>query len=54
MKNNWTTSDYRGITWSVEFNICVNGNEIDFSELTDTEKEKILEDIKKDYFCGTF
>jgi hypothetical protein len=54
MDDNWSTNECRDITWCVEFNVCVNGTEIDFSELTDIEKEKILEDIKNDYSCGTF
>ena len=46
--------EYRDITWSVDFTVCVNGYEVHFSELTESEQQKILEDIKNDYYSGTF
>jgi hypothetical protein len=46
--------EVRDITWSVDFCIYVNGYEVHFSELTDSEQQKILEDIKNDYYSGTF
>lgn len=46
--------DARDITWSVDFCVCINGDEVHFSELTEEEQEKILDDIKNDYFSGTF
>lgn len=44
----------RDITWSVDFCVYVNGYPVHFSELTEVEQEKILDDIKNDYFSGTF
>jgi hypothetical protein len=44
----------RDIVWSVDFCIMLNGYEIHFSELTEAEQEKILEDIKADFYSGTF
>ena len=44
----------RDITWSVDFCVYVNGYEVHFSELTEEEQEKILDDIKNGYYSGTF
>ena len=44
----------RDITWSVDFFVCVNGYEVHFSELTETEQEIILEAIRGDSYSGTF
>ena len=46
--------DYRDINWAVNFEITVNGQEVSFSDLTETEQEIILERIKEDYYSGTF
>jgi hypothetical protein len=54
MENDWSTNECRDITWSVDFCVCVNGCEVHFSELTEDEQEKILNDIKNDYYSGTF
>lgn len=45
---------YRDITWSVDFFICVDGYEVHFSELSASEQEEILNNIKNDYYSGTF
>lgn len=45
---------YRDITWSVDFFICVDGYEVHFSELSESEQEEILNKIKNDYYSGTF
>ena len=44
----------RDITWSVDFCVCVDGYEVHFSDLTENEQNKILEDIRNDYYSGTF
>ena len=44
----------RDINWSVDFCVSLNGYEVHFSELTEAEKERILENIKADYYSGTF
>ena len=46
--------EVRDITWSVDFTICVNGEEVHFSELTESEKQEILEEISCNYYSGTF
>ena len=46
--------EYRDITWGVDFTICVNGEDFLFSELSEEEQNKILEDIKEGYNSGTF
>jgi hypothetical protein len=46
--------EVRDITWSVDFCICVNGYEVHFSELTESEKQEILEAISCNYYSGTF
>ena len=45
---------YRDITWSVDFRIYVDGYEVHFSELSESEQEEILNEIKNDYYSGTF
>jgi hypothetical protein len=50
----WQTNDCRDINWSVNFEVTVNGMEVSFDELTDTEKEIILNCIKEDSYSGTF
>lgn len=54
MENDWSTNECRDISWSVDFCVYVNGCEVHFSELTEDEQEKILNDIKNDYYSGTF
>lgn len=54
MNDNWTTNECRDITWSVDFSICVNGCEVHFSDLTETEQDIILEAIRNDSYSGTF
>ena len=48
------TEEVRDITWSVDFCVCVNGYEVHFSELTESEKQEILEEISCNYYSGTF
>lgn len=47
-------SHTRDINWDVDFNITVDGEDKRFWELTETEQDKILEDIRDDYYSGTF
>ena len=49
-----TEEEYRDINWSVDFCVSINGCEKHFSALTDSEKEMILNEIKNDYYSGTF
>lgn len=44
----------RDINWSVDFCVTLNGYEIHFSDLTENEQAKILEDIRNDFYSGTF
>lgn len=44
----------RDINWSVDFCVSVNGYEARFSDLTENEQAKILEDIRNDFSYGTF
>ena len=46
--------DNRDISWSVEFEITVNGETVKFWELTETEQETILDIIRGDSYSGTF
>lgn len=50
----WQTNDCRDINWAVNFEVTVNGMEVSFDELTDSEKETILNCIKEDSYSGTF
>ena len=52
--NKWQTNDCRDINWAVNFEVTVNGEEVSFVNLTDEEKEIILNRIKEDYYSGTF
>ena len=44
----------RDINWSVDFEITVNGESMNFWDLTEYEQEIILENIKNDSYSGTF
>jgi hypothetical protein len=44
----------RDINWSVDFRVYVDGYEVHFSDLTENEQNEILEDIRNDYYSGTF
>ena len=46
--------EYRDINWDVTFNVTVNGKEVSFDKLTETEQEIILQCIKNDSYSGTF
>lgn len=48
------SNECRDINWSVSFEVTVNGVEVSFDELTDAEKETILNCIKEDSYSGTF
>jgi hypothetical protein len=46
--------EYRDINWTVNFDITVNGENMFFDNLNETEQEKILADIKEGFYGGTF
>ena len=46
--------EYRDVNWSVEFEITVNGETVQFDELTEAEQTQILEAIAGDSYSGTF
>ena len=52
--DNWTTNECRDVNWAVNFEITVNGQEVSFDNLMDSEKEIILNCIKEDSYSGTF
>lgn len=54
MDYNKSLSEYRDIDWGVNFSITINGEEASWDDLSDNEREKILEDIKEDYVYGNF
>lgn len=54
MSDKWSTNECRDINWAVNFEITVNGQEVNFWDLKESEQEKILEDIKNDSYSGTF
>ena len=49
-----TSLQYRDINWSVTFEVTVNGEPVDFSDLTEGEQGLILNRIAEDYYHGTF
>ena len=46
--------EYRDICWAVDFEITVNGKDVKFWDLTETEQDQILEAIRDDSYSGTF
>ena len=44
----------RDINWSISFDITINGKESSFSDLTESEQKKILDDLAEDFYYGTF
>lgn len=44
----------RDINWGISFDITINGDEARFSDLTEAEQKKILDDLADDYYYGTF
>ena len=44
----------RDITWSVNFEVCINCEEARFDDLTEGEQREILDAIAEDSYCGTF
>ena len=48
----WQTNDCRDINWAVNFEVTVNGMEVSFDSLTDSEKEIMLEIFKCQHFVN--
>lgn len=46
--------EYKDICWSVEFEITVNGEAVNFWDLSDYAQNVILNCIKDDSYSGTF
>ena len=44
----------RDINWGILFDITINGKEATFSDLTESEQKKILDDLAEDFYYGTF
>ena len=44
----------RDINWGISFDITIDGEEAQFSDLTESEQKKILDDLAGDYYYGTF
>ena len=44
----------KDISWSVEFEIIVDGEEVNFWDLPETAQQKILSDIAGDSYSGFF
>lgn len=44
----------RDINWSISFDITIDGEEARFSDLTESEQKKILDDLAGDYYYGIF
>ena len=44
----------RDINWNISFDITIDGEEARFSDLTESEQKKILEDLAGEYYYGTF
>ena len=44
----------RDINWGISFDITINGKEASFSDLTESEQKKILDDLAEDFYYGTF
>ena len=47
-------TDYKDINWAVNFEITLNGKTVKFEDLSESAKDFILEQIKEDYYSGTF
>ena len=47
-------SRIRDINWSVDFDICIDGKDAKFWDLSESEQQKILNDIFEDFYSGTF
>lgn len=46
--------EYKDINWSIDFEVTVNGETVNFSDLSDCAKEYILACIENDSYSGTF
>ena len=44
----------RDINWGISFYITINGKKASFSDLTESEQKKILDDLAEDFYDGTF
>ena len=44
----------RDINWGISFDITINGIEARFSDLTELEQKKILDDLADDYYKDDF
>lgn len=44
----------RYINWGISFDITINGKEATFSDLTESEQKKILDDLAVDFYYGAF
>ena len=42
----------RSISWAVTFEVCIDGNEARFDDLTESEQEQILDAIRDDSYSG--
>lgn len=46
--------EYKDINWSVNFEVTVNGETVNFTDLPDDAKQAILNFIAGDSYSGTF
>jgi hypothetical protein len=47
-------NEYRDISWSISFEVCINGEEARFFEdLTEDEQQEILKRIEEGYYHGS-
>ena len=44
----------RDINWGISFDITINGKEASFSDLTESEQKKILDDLAEDFYYSKF
>ena len=44
----------RDINWGISSDITINGKEASFSDLTESEQKKTLDDLAEDFYYGTF
>ena len=44
----------RDVNQGILFDITINSKEATFSDLTELEQNKILDDLAEDYYYGTF
>ena len=46
--------EMKDITWSANFEICINGESANWSDLSETAQATILDCIKNDSYSGMF